>query len=285
MKLYKSFLSKICDIENVSVTEIMEITGKSRSVVYSWLNLSKPDCFPSMESLGKILFRLGISLDDFINCRHPLYDNGDSARVYYLYMEGSFDHKYIRSDLLDLPNADEVIKTYLLDRMRLNNMIHDYVNGVKTDLQRFDLLCKALMPFVVSEYPDQIVFDLNSATLLDYKLGIDHMKELEGEYEDGENGFDRPLHQVRYPDASEVILLAAENSMKVLNDYFAIMDESEKRLLLPCYLNICSDYAEYDKKNKILKKLIANKCEFFDSEDKNAAEKYRVLLEKVLRVC
>ena len=280
MKIYKSFLAKICDIENVSVKELMDITGKSQSVVYSWLNLSKDECFPTIESLGKILFRLGISFDDFINCRHPVYDNGESARVYYRYIYGSLDNKYIGMDLLELPNADEVIKTYLFDKMCLNKMINDYICGIKIDLNRFDLLCKTLMPFVVSEHEDGTVYDLHSDTLFEYKEGVDRKRE----YETKGNEFDVALHQVCYPDANEVILLVAANNIKVLNEYFATADDREKRHLLQCYLNICSHDSEYDKKNKIIKKLIENKCEFFDSEDKNAAEKYHELLKRVLQV-
>ncbi len=286
MKTYKQFLTKICDIENVSVKELMELTGKSQSVVYSWLNLSKPECFPSIESLGKILFRLGISFDDFINCRHPVYDNGESARIYYRYIYGMWDQRYIGTEILDLPNADKVIKTYLLDRLRLNRMITDYVNGLEIDKQHFDLLCKALMPFVVSDViteGEQSVFDLNSYTLCDYKLGLDIIKETEEEYGDDAE-FDMPLHQIYFPDANYIILLAAENNIGFLKDYLAIIDESDKRFLLECYMKICSDTTDYDKKNKIIKQLIENNCEFFDGEDKTVEQKYRELLKKVLQI-
>lgn len=282
MKLYKVFLAKICNIENVSVRELMEITGKSQPVVYSWLNITKEECFPSIEALGKILFRLGISFDDFINCRHPVYDNGDSARLYYRYVYGPLEAQYIGSDLLALPNANEVIKTYLFDRMCLNNMINDYLKGMKIDVERFDFLCKALMPFVVSEDDDQTIYALCSDILYEYKLGVDHINELKDEYKDEE--FDMPMHNIYFPDANSVILLAADKDIKLLDTYLAIADNSDKRLLLQCYLEILSDNSEYDKKNKIIKKLIENKCEFFDGENVTAAEKYRELLEKVLRV-
>ena len=112
MKKYKEFLSVICDIDNLSVKEIMEITGKSQPVVYSWMNLSKEDCLPSIESLMKILFRLGLSLDDFINCRHPVYDDPNdkkSPRIYYQYFCGDVtevdpERGYI---LVDIRTADE----------------------------------------------------------------------------------------------------------------------------------------------------------------------------------
>lgn len=282
MKYYKNFLTKICDIENVSVKELMEITGKSQSVVYSWLNLSKEECFPSIESLGKILFRLGISFDDFINCRHPLYDDGQFARVYYRYVEGYFDSQHIKSEILELPNADEVIKTYLFDRMCLNNMINDYINGIKIDVQRFDFLCKALMPFVVSEFSDLMIYNLHSDSLYEYKLGIDHIKEIKDEEDGNVNDFDMPLHQVYYPDASRVILLAAVNSIKVLNDYLTVADNGDKRLLLKHYLDIRSDDPTYDKNNKIIKMLVQYKCEFYFDNSEDIVKNYRELLKKIL---
>lgn len=285
MNVYKDFLASMCDIENVSVKELMQITGKSRPVVYSWLNLSKGECFPTIETLGKILFRLGISFDDFINCHYPIYDNGQSARTYFLYIYGSSDDKHIGRDLLELPNADKVITTYLDDRKHLNKMINYYLNGVNIDLERFDLLCKALMPYVVTSVitsADQTVFPLISLTLYDYKLGLDTIKETEEEYGDDITDFDTPMHQLYYPQANDVILLAAQNGIKVLNDYLSIADESDKRLLLQSYLEIRSNNLDYDKKNKIFKKLIQNKCEFYDSEDKKATEKYRELLEMIV---
>jgi transcriptional regulator with XRE-family HTH domain len=287
MKTYKHFLTKICDIENVSVKELMALTGKSQSVVYSWLNLSKPDCFPSIESLGKILFRLGISFDDFINCRHPVYDNGESARIYYRYIYGYADQTYIGSDILDLPNADEVIKTYLFDRMRLNSMVNDYINGLEIDKQNFDMLCKALMPFVVSDIitdADQSVFDLNSSTLYDYKLGIDIIKEKEEKAVYDGVDFDMPMHQIFFPYANNVILLAAENNIGFIKDYLAIADESDKRFLLDDYMGICLSSPDYDKKNKIIKKLIEKDCIFFNGKEKKAEEKYRELMKKVLQI-
>ena len=139
MKIYKNFLIRICDLENVKIKELMELTGKSQAVVYSWLNFSKPD-FPTIESLGKILFRLGMSFDDFLNCRHPIYDNGSSARIYYRYAYGSYDQRYIDKGILELSNAEEIMKTYLYDRMHLKKMIEEYVNGLDIDVHRFDFL-------------------------------------------------------------------------------------------------------------------------------------------------
>lgn len=286
MQQYKLFLARICDIENVSVKDIMKLTGKSQNVVYSWLNLSKPD-FPTIESLMKILYRLGISLDDFINYRHPVYDNGESARVYYRYVYGSCDQRYIGSDILDLPNAEEVIKTYLWDRLCLNNMINDYLNGVAIDTQRFDLLCKAIMPCFVSEViteGDQSVFDLNSQTLRDYKYGIDSIKEMQADSEEGGVDLDMPQHKIYFPDANYVILFAAEDDIDLLQNYLEIIDESDKRYLLSDYMRICSDKSGYDKKNKIIKKLMEYNCEFVKTEDKSVAEMYHELLKRVLQV-
>lgn len=281
MKEYKEFLVQICDIENVSAKDIAEITGKSRSVVYGWLDYSKNDCFPSIESLGKILFRLGISFDDFINFRHPIYDTGNSARVYYRYKYGFLDKSYIGSDLLELPNVDKVLKTYLIDRSVLNKMISDYIDGVEIDKERFNFLCKALEPFVDSECFDSVVYHLESGTLPDYKMGIDVIKEIKEEYEMDEN-IDVPFHKLFYPDINYVMLLAAERDIKLLNKYLSVADSRDVCLLLQYYLNIRSDNPKYDKKNRINKMLVENKYVFFDVEDKKAEEEYRELLEKVV---
>lgn len=290
MKKYKEFLSVICDIDNLSVKEIMEITGKSQPVVYSWMNLSKEDCFPSIESLTKILFRLGLSFDDFINCRHPVYDDLNdkkSARIYYQYYCGVYDNKYIDTDILDLLNSEEVLKAYIFDRMHVMSMINDYVDGLNIDTQRFDLLCKALMPYIVSEVVgdgDEFVEQLNSYSLQYYKEGLEAIKELEEEHAEDEEPYDAPSHRIYFPFANHVILLAAENSISLLNSFLSVADECEKRRLLPCYLDICAQTPGYDKKNKILKKLIENNCEFYDDGKITAVERYRELLRKILQI-
>ena len=287
MEQYKQFLINICDIENVSVKEIMELTGKSQSVVYSWLNFSKLDCFPSIESLGKILFRLGLSFDDFVNGRHPVYDSGQSARVYYRYIGGGYENRYIETDILDLPNVDEVLRIYIWDRTRLNDMVNDHLNGLDIDMERFDLLCKSLKPCVVSEVVSDIaecVFDLTAQTLSDYKWGVNYIKEIEADYEESSLDFDPPHHKIYFPKANYVILLAAENNIDLLAKYLQIADIADKRCILLCYMKICAQISNYDKKNRIIKMLIENKCEFCDKEDKTIAENYRELLRKVLQV-
>ena len=285
MKNYKSFLIKLCEIENVTVKELMEITGKSQSVVYSWLNYSKPN-FPTIESLGKILFRLGMSLDDFINYRHPIYDDGNAARVYYRYVYGAFDQSYIGSELLDLPNAEDVIKTYLADRLLLNRMITDHVNGLEIDIDKFDFLCKALMPVLVSDIitdAEQSVYSLNSYTINDYKPGIEQIKESKEEY-DGEQDFDIPEHYIYFPNADEVILLAADNNPSFINEYLAIIDEREKVFLIDSYMRIREDNPNYDKKNKIIQRLFENDCVCYESKDKDINNQYYELLKKIIGI-
>lgn len=290
MKKYKEYLTALCDIENLSVKEIMNITGKSQPVVYSWMNLSKSDCFPPIESLVKILFRLGVSFDDFINCRHPIYDDfgGEkSARIYYQYYCGSYDNTYIDPCILNLPNAEEVLRSYILDRMHVMEMVNDYVKGLSIDTQRFDLLCKALMPYLVSEVVgvgDESVTHLDSYFLQQYKEGLDIIKESEEFCVENEEPYDARLHKIYFPFANYVMLLVAEKNIKILNSYFNIVDETEKHLLLPCYLDICAKNHSYDKKNKILKTLIENNCEFYDDGKKTAAEMYRELLKKSLQI-
>ena len=285
MKRHKLFLVKICDIENVTVKELITLTGKSQSVVYSWLNLSKPD-FPTIESLEKIIFRLGISLDDFINCRHPVYDNGEAARIYNQYVYGFGDQSYIGKEILDLPNAEEIIRTYLYDRMHLNNMIQADLNGLEIDKDRFDFLCKALMPVLVSDIitdAEQSIYDLNSDTLNSYKLGMQTMKEMEEDRCDNPD-FDMPEHYICFPDAHEVILLAADTTPSLINEYLGIINEREKAFLLDRYMRICEDNPNYDKKKKIIKRLIESDIRFFDEKSRSAKEKYCELTKRILGI-
>lgn len=291
MQQYKLFLIKLCELENITKKDIMEITGKSQSVVYNWMNLSEPD-FPPFESLIKILYRLGMSLDDFIKDRHPVYllpgyDNEKSVRSYYNYIYGTYEHSYIDIDILDSSNAEEAIQTYLFDRMYLNNMVNDHVNGVKIDMQRFESLCRAIKPYVVTEIVDEgewTVYNLNAQTLRKYKWGADYIKEMQADREEGGLDFDMPHHKIYFPDANYVILLAAQKNIDLLRDYLQIANESEKHILLPCYMKICAQISNYDKKNKILKKLIENNCEFVETTDKTVAEKYHELLKRVLKI-
>jgi transcriptional regulator with XRE-family HTH domain len=255
MNNYKAFLARLCEIENVSVKEIMELTGKSQSVVYNWLNPLKPKCFPSFEDLGKMVFRLGISFDDFINFRHPIYeDDGKSARTYYLYTHGQFDRQYIGNEILELKNYDEVIKTYISDRIILDGMIKDYIEGHEIDTQRFDLLCKALMPVVDTEFcdiGDSEVYYLSSYYLEQYKAGAEWLKE---SIEDDEVE-EEYSHEIIYPDINEPILLAAERNIELLKKYLLIIDEKEKSFLLKCYNELQLNNQDFDKKGKIKKQL------------------------------
>lgn len=269
MKLYKSFLDKVCDIEGVSIPELMEITGKSQSVVYNWLSPSRPDCFPGIESLGKILFRLGLSFDDFIQCRHPIYDDGATFRTYYLYVSDPSGARYINPEILDLPDADRVIKAYLLDRQRLSAMIDDYACGREIDRDRFDLLCKALAPTVFSETVEFDVpeeFELCSHALERYKLGLDSLGEYKAECEkDGVPPVDYK-HVILFPDADCFILLAADKGIRCLKEYLSIIGEHEKRFLLLNYMTLCSDRVGFDKKKKIMKMLLESGCEWIGEE-------------------
>ena len=287
MQNYKLFLINVCNIDNITIQELMEITGKSKSVVYSWLNLSKPD-FPTIDSLGKILFRMGISLEDFINYRHPVYDNGKFARTYGDYISGYWDESYIQSDILELPNADEVISTYLHDRSALNNMIQDYVNGLEIDMERFELLCKELRPMFASD--DSVISEagvcidnLNRDTLKSYKYGLEILKEAKEDNE-GDPNYEPPEHYMFYPDANYVILLAAEKNPSFINEYLTIIDDIDKRFLLEDYMRICEENPDYDKKNRIIKRLVESDCTFLESKDKDIKEKYCELMKRILMV-
>ena len=50
----KDFFIRMCEAENVSVNELIKLTGKSKSVVYDWLDYSKTNVLPGNEVLIKI---------------------------------------------------------------------------------------------------------------------------------------------------------------------------------------------------------------------------------------
>jgi hypothetical protein len=163
-------------------------------------------------------------------------------------------------------------------------MIIDCINGVKIDVKRFDLLCKALMPVFVSEIitdAEETVHPLNSSTINDYKLGVKTIKEIE-EDNDGEPDFDKPKHYIYYPNAHNVILLAADRTPSFIDDYLAIIDEQEKSWILDVYMEICEHNPNYDKNNNIIKRLLKNNCTFLDSKD--IKEKYHNLTKRILKV-
>ena len=262
MILYKHFLVKICAIENVSVPELMALTGKSQAVVYSWLDLSKPECFPLIDSLGKILFRLGMTFDDFINCKHPIYESGEMARVYYLYIHGAIDQRCLGNEILELPHSVEVIKTYLVDRMLLCSMAQDYVRGHEIDKNRFDFLCKALAPAVLSdsvEFGVQTIFELNSYSLDAYKLGADSLCEYRADCEQNGIASESWRHEILFPDAAELVLLLSDKDIGLLKTYLSMVEYEEICDLFSLYRKICTDHPEYDKKGKILKILEKNR--------------------------
>ena len=117
-----------------------------------------------------------------------------------------------------------------------------------------------------------------------YKSGVEIIKEIEEDNADEEEPCEMPMHKIYFPFANYVILLVAENSISLLNSFLGVADECEKRRLLPCYLDIFAQTPGYDKKNKILKKLIENNCEFYDDGKITAVERYRELLRKILQI-
>ena len=112
-KDFRSFFIKMCDIEGVSPKELQEITGKSKSVVYEWLDYSKPSSLPTKETLLKVLARLGLTMDNYINCESEKLA-GDSSNVLYRTY-----HEYMNNVLMDISlikicNVKNVIKKKLV---------------------------------------------------------------------------------------------------------------------------------------------------------------------------
>jgi predicted DNA-binding transcriptional regulator AlpA len=69
----KDFFIRMCEMENLTAQELQNLTGKSKSVVYEWLNYSNISSFPSYKSLSKIVFNNFIFLTiggDFLRKSH-----------------------------------------------------------------------------------------------------------------------------------------------------------------------------------------------------------------------
>ena len=141
------------------------------------------------------------------------------------------------------------------------------------------------MPVLVSNIittAEQSIYDFRLDTLSSYKLGLEHIKELE-EY-NNDLDIDMPEHYIFFPNVHEVILLAADRRPSLINEYLCVINDREKHFLLDGYLKICTDNPSYDKKNKIIKRLIEGNCGFVDEKNKGAKEKYGDLLRRILGI-
>ena len=113
------------EVENVTPKDLQEVTGKSKSVVYDWLDCSNSTHFPSNEALIKILCRLGLSLDEFIRCESDKLPKDNLYRTYKEYIMGSINNKWLSTSLLDNNNYEEILNCFINDVIRVEEML-DY---------------------------------------------------------------------------------------------------------------------------------------------------------------
>lgn len=268
----KLFLSKLLALEGVSVEELMALTGRSRSVVYEWLNLADKESFPPFASLEKILCRLGITLDDLFACHHPLYGDGSAARRYGQYTVGAYENAAITEALLEENDADAIVSTYLNDRRRFAELLTEARSG-EVDTEEFDLYAEALKPVLVTELGGELpqACYLNSATLPKYRLGCQTLVENGEEPENDE-------HYVAYPDPSAVILLASRHDVRHLDAYLHLADEKEKSRILACYIELRGKKEKLDRKNRLLRSLLREECALGEGDSEKLYRQLLVML-------
>lgn len=264
MNKLKYFFIRMCEVENVSAHELMELTGKSKSVVYTWLDYSN-NTLPGNESLSKILCRLGITLDEYLQCKSDKLPIYDQFRVYKNYIEGSNGNNYIISTVLDNPYYDCILSCFIEDVITVKSMLEDYLNGKEIDLEKFDMLCDNLTPTYWSDpaYEDEgdgIIGSLNSSSLEDYKERNDRVKMSMEEDLDEEDYFKLDLF---FPCLDYLALTVGDKkSMEIFKRYVHILDKGELKILEEHYYTMLEHEPEFDKSKKILKyivKIIDNK--------------------------
>lgn len=252
----------MCQMENVSIKELQELTGKSKSVVYEWLNYSNKNCLPSYESIAKIICRLGITFDDFLKCRCDKLVDYENYRTYNNYIVGDILNLKLSDDILEDSNCEYILNCYIYDYFSLKSMIDDYLFGLNVDMNEFDSLCKHIKPCVLSDV--EYVFDdfgggalylLNSGNILDYKdrteLFMDRV-ENDPEYEFSCN------HGVIFPDINDILLRKSVEDTSLLKKYLLIISEKECNALRKSYVKLVNENKDFDKDKKLFKILYKN---------------------------
>ena len=281
----KEFLIRLCQVEQLNVKELQKLTGKSQSVVYSWLDGANTSNFPCNESLAKILCRLGITLDDFLKCKSDKVIDYSKYRVYKDYLYGSSDDLKFSGSILEDVNHENICNCYVDDLIEFKLMIDNFLNNKKVDLERFDMLSKHINPYFVStidclfdDYGGGVCYPLKSCFLEDFKMRMEYYEEfIEGdsEYEKGE------IHKLYYPFADFFVLYVARNNINVLRKFMKILDKEEKNRLMHSYLIGCYHEKNYDKNNKLFKYLVKNDCKLVDFDREELVEIYNKNIEKI----
>lgn len=291
MRTIKDFLIAMCEVENIKAKELQQLTGKSQSVVYEWLNSSNITNFPTYESLSKILCRLGLTMDEFLKCKSDKLVDYSKFRTYNNYLcsknvdEFSLSEKRITFSrtVMEALNYENILNCYINDCLELKKMITLYLKGIKVDTDKFDLLCNNIKPFVISdiEFFDEVGgvgYYLNSSNIYDFKIRTEAYKE---RVEDDPDYALECNHKIIFPDADYFALTVATENLKVLEKYLLILDEKEKNSLMYSYLICIYNKGDFDKNNSIFKFLYRNKCKFEYCKSDEINELYKKILNKV----
>ena len=252
----KEFFIRMCEVENVTVDELIKLTGKSKTVVYDWLDYSKENVLPGNEALSIILCRLGITLDEYLRCKSDKLPSYDEYRVYKNSLGGEFVNTYFMQSILDNPNYDCILNCFINDVNSVKSMLEDYLNGNEIDLNKFDMLCDNLHPTYWSDaaYEDEgdgIIGTLNASNLEDYKERYNRVKMSMEEDLDEEDYFKLDLF---FPNADYLALTVADNkSMDIFKRYVYILNENELKDLEKHYYIMAEHEPSFDKSKKILK--------------------------------
>ena len=282
MENLKDFFNRICAVENVTVKELQELTGKSKSVVYQWFNNSNLGSFPSYDSLSKILCRLGITMDELLSCKCNKLVNSEKYRTYKHYFYTELGNVIISHRVVEAVDYENILNCFIFDMLEFKKMLRAYLNKELIDLEKFDVLCLNLQPYFFSEIEiDELgggtCYYLNSSYLADYKYRCERYDELLKE---------DPIealkinHKLSLPNANDFVLFVATTNFDMLKKYVFILDENEKSELMYRYLVSCYNNKKFDKKRRIFKYLTKRNCMFIYDIEK-LADIYNKLLEEV----
>lgn len=279
----KDFFIRMCEMEKLTALELQKLTGKSKSVVYEWLNYSNVKSYPSYESLSKIVCRLGITIDDLLKCKSDKLVDYQNYRTYKEYIIGDSLNRNLSEAILENPNYKYILNCYVNDCNRLRLMIDNYIIDEHIDNNELDMLCEHIKPVVISDveyacddFGGGAMYHLNSTNIEDYKdrteLFIDRV----------ENDEDYALictHKILFPDASDVLLTIAEEDIYILKKYILFIEECEINMLMRKYLEHIISNSDYDKKHLIFKLLYNTDRKVEDIIGDSSNSSYHALLK------
>lgn len=281
MRKYKDFFIRMCDVEGVTPKELQEITGKSKSVVYEWLNYFYESSLPTKEALLKVLFRLGLTMDDYINCKSEKLVSKSLYRTYDEHMVGDEFGLYIIESVLTASNYEYILDCFLDDCVSFKAMLEDYLKGNEINLEEFDLICKHLKPqywsdaVFIDELTDAAVGFFSSSMLEEYKLRTALYNELVEDDPDYAKDHD---HDVWLPRADYFVLHVSKTNLNVVKRYLSVLNEIEKKKFLEVYFNYYMKETNFDVNKKILKLLIKSGCKLSEKADFELKELYNKII-------